>query len=93
MIGNDFTRSPDSGAISATLDANGDIVIDRYTATDNIDLNWELVEFPPGLLNVQHGTITQADGVSSSTATITDVGILADSFAIGTVTTPFGFGG
>ena len=93
LDGTNYRRMPDSGTISATLDSNGDIVIDRYTALDNLNFNWELVEFPANFLSIEHGTISQADGTSSSTAGVADVGVLENAFAIGTVTTPFGFGG
>jgi hypothetical protein len=93
LDGTNYRRMPDSGTISATLDANGDIVIDRYTAQDNLNFNWELVEFPANFLSTEHGTISQAGGTSSSTAAVADVGEIENAFAIGTVTTPFGLGG
>jgi len=80
MQGNDLSRPAHSGSISATLDSNGDIVIDRYSAVDNIDLNWELVEFPASFLSVEHGTISQADATASSTGTVTDVGELDNAY-------------
>ncbi|MBD3313412.1 hypothetical protein GF345_03135, partial [Candidatus Woesearchaeota archaeon] len=93
--GGTTSEPPSDSALSATLDSGGNLIIQRNTASaaPTPDINWEIVEFPENMVNVQHGTISQSGGTASSTDTITAVSNISRSFATGTVSTPFGHGG
>ncbi len=80
----DLTASPDTSTVHATIDATGDIDFFRPVATGTLEINWELVSFPDTLLTIEHGIHHQDIGTRNATSTITPVGTLANSFAIGT---------
>ncbi len=86
----DFSPVTNQMMVRATLDANGDIVLIRESSTNDINFAWELIQLPEQFINVQHGVETQLSGTGNSVETIKVVGDINNSFAIGTVSTPFG---
>jgi len=86
----DFTPVTREMMVRATLDSNNDIIITRESLTNDIHFAWELVQYSPTFLRVEHGVETQSDGTGNTLETVTPVGDLANSFAIGTVSVPFG---
>jgi len=89
-----FAQDPEDVAVKATINGADNIIIERTTASvDTVDYSFELIEFEDGFLIAQHFNGTQADGTTDSFATIpTAVGNFSRSWAIGTVSSPFGLG-
>ncbi|KAF6242076.1 hypothetical protein C6988_10225, partial [Nitrosopumilus sp. b1] len=88
-----FTYDPSTSYISATLDASNNIVFQRNAADSNtVDINWTLVQFPEYTARIQHELVTLASGTSTTADTITSVGNMSKTLAIGTVCSPFGCG-
>jgi len=90
----DFTQDPDDVAISATIKSNDDILIQRDDASSNtVQYAWELIEWDEGLVFVQHfnGSMIASEGIVFEPIPI-PVTLANQSWAIGTVSEPFGFG-
>ncbi len=84
-------EDPQHMGLFATIDASGNIIIERHASGVQLSIAWELVEFQPNAINVQHVTI---DSITSGTKTATISAVtLANSTAFGTVSVPFGHGG
>lgn len=91
--GADYDQEPDDGGVLVTLDGSNHIVMERTDGTANDQIvNWQLIEFPTNFATVQHGIINQTGGTGNSTSSITAVGNLTRSFAVGTEGTLFGYG-
>ena len=79
------SQPPNVGSIKATLDGSNNIVISRDTSGATINFSWQIVTFPSNQISVQHGIHSKTAGQQTGTSTVTSVGTLANSFAIGTV--------
>ncbi len=90
----DFGQDPDDVAMKATINGADDLIFVRDDASSNtIDYSWELIEYEDGFSIAQHFNGTQADGTTDSFETIPiPVGNFSRSWAIGTVSSPFGLG-
>ncbi len=92
----DFSQDPDDVAMKATIDNNNsDLIFERFdsSGTNTIDYSWELIEYETGFLIAQHFNGTIADGdVLDFQKIPTPVGNFSRSWAIGTVSSPFGLG-
>ena len=82
----------DNRAVSATINASNQIVVTREGMDKDLEINWEITEFPKKRIKVEYNSITQADLTSNSTATVNEVNTTARSFVISPVQSPFGFG-
>jgi fibronectin type 3 domain-containing protein len=90
--GSSTTMPPSQVGLFATINASGQIVIEREATGPQLLIAWEVIEFDPGVMSVQHLTINLAAGQTTTTATIPSVN-LSRSLAFGTVSVPFGHGG
>ncbi len=92
----DFSQDPDDVAMKATINNdNSDLIFERIdtSGTNTIDYSWELIEYETGFLVAQHFNGTLSDGTSSGFEKIPiAVGNATRSWAIGTVSSPFGLG-
>lgn len=78
-------EQPNDSAISAQFDSSNHIVIQRNSAGSAIEYAWQVITFPEDFISVQHGNHTQSAGQENQTSTVTSVGNINNSFAIGTV--------
>jgi hypothetical protein len=90
----DLSQDPDDVAISATINGANEILVQRADSSSNeVQYNWELIELESGLATVQHFNGSQASGTGLSFEKIpVAITNLNNSWAIGTVFTPFGYG-
>lgn len=90
----DFSQDPDDVAVKATINGADDIIIERADASSQtVDYSWELIEYEDGFLVAQHFNGTQVDAESVSFEPIPiAVGNVSRSWAIGTMSSPFGLG-
>ena len=79
-----FGEDPADTAIRATLDGSNNIIITRNSAGSSILFAWQVITFPEDFISVVHGVQSQADTVTSNTATISSVD-LTKSVVAGTV--------
>ena len=93
LSNNGFTQNPNNHALSATINSNNQIEIQRNSGSGAIDYNWAVIEFPCNFIRVQHGVVSQGGGTGNSAQTVTATSDLSRSFAIGTMSTPFGHSG
>lgn len=93
-VGGSFSELPDEKCLSGTINVSGDIVFTRDdgTSADDIDIAWELWEFPVNTIKVQYGSISHALGVATGTSAITTVDDLANAIIHSPSQTPFGMG-
>ncbi len=89
------SEASDDIMLRATLDTNPtpDIDFTRVGTEDDLQIAWELIQFPATFARVQHDSITFADTVAFATDAITAVTDFDKSIVISTVGTPFGWGG
>jgi len=89
------SEAADDIMLRATLDTNPtpDIDFTRVGTEDDLQIAWELIEFPSTFVRVQYGSDTLGDGTTVTTDAITAVADFDKSIVISTVGTPFGWGG
>jgi hypothetical protein len=90
--GSATSEPPSQTGLFATLNASNQIVFARQATGPALELGWELVQFQPGAASVQHVDMAVAAGTTTTTATIGSV-TPAQTVAMGTVATPFGYSG
>jgi hypothetical protein len=90
--GSATSEPPSQTGLFATLNASNQIVFARQATGPALELGWELVQFQPGAASVQHVDMAVAAGATTTTATIGSVPT-AQTVAMGTVATPFGYSG
>jgi cellulose 1,4-beta-cellobiosidase len=90
--GSALSEPPSQTGLFATLTASNQIALARQATGPALEIAWELVQFQPGVVSVQHLDIPVAAGATTTTATITSVPT-AQTVALGTVATPFGYSG
>jgi len=93
---NEFDNEPDDLAILSHLDNSipPNIIFEKVSATDTVELSWEIISFPLRSLFVQHGIHSQSAGVSNSTSTIPRaVDNVTQAFVIGTTWIQNGYSG
>jgi hypothetical protein len=90
--GSALSEPPSQTGLFATLNASNQLVFARAATGPALEIAWELVQFQPGTVSVQHVDLTVAAGATTTTATIGAV-TPAQTVAMGTVATPFGYSG
>lgn len=90
--GGTTSEEPDDFMLRATMNGAGQVIINRVGTEDDMQIAWELVQFPATLVKVQYDSVTLADTVAITTDTFaTPVRDFAKSFAMSTVGNPYGF--
>jgi len=93
---NEFDNEPDDLAVFAHLDNSSppNIIFEKTSSTETIEVSWELISFPLRSLFVQHGIHNMTAGQSNTTSTIPrPVQNVSDAFVIGTVNIQNGYSG
>jgi hypothetical protein len=90
--GSALSEPPSQTGLFATLNASNQIVFGRQATGPALEIAWELVQFQPGTVSVQHVELNLAAGATTTTAAIGAV-TPAQTVAMGTVSTPFGYSG
>jgi len=93
---NEFDNEPDDLAVLAHLDNSSppDIIFEKVSSTETVDISWELISFPLRSLFVQHGIHNMTAGQSNTTSSlIRPVQNVTEAFVIGTVNIQNGYSG
>jgi len=93
---NEFDNEPDDLAVFAHLDNSSppNIIFEKTSVSETIEISWELISFPLRTLFVQHGIHNMTAGQSNTTSTLVrPVNNVTESFVIGTVNLQNGYSG